>query len=551
MSKKILLVEDEAIVALSEAKMLQKHGFEVKTTHDGQKALEMIDKNPDITLVLMDIDLGEGIDGTETAQRILEKREIPIIFLTGHAEQEYVEKVKKITGYGYVLKNSGEFVLIESTNMAYTLFKSKQEAQHHLEQSQKAYQELTEVLNKYKEAEKEIGKREENLRITLNSIGDAVIAADTNGYIERMNPVAEKLCGWDQESARGRFLHEVFHIRNVDTRELVQNPIEEVLQKGRIVGLANHTLLISKNGQEYQIADSAAPIRDDNGEQTGVVLVFRDVTEQYEKQRLIKESERRYRGLFNSIRDAILVADTQRNIIDCNQTFTELFGYELEEIRGEKTVSVYADEQEFTQMGRAIKEHKGDVTDFVFTVHYKKKDGTVFPGETNVFYLQDEEGNTTGFIGLIRDITERKKREDKLRESERRLDTLMDNLPGMAYRCHNDRRWTMEFVSRGCLDLTGYSAEELEYNQMVAYGDIIVQEERESVWNSVQEALNRGSRFKIQYRIRTKTGEIRWVWEQGVGIFSPDNTLRHIEGFITDITEQRKVRDEIDISSNN
>jgi PAS domain S-box-containing protein len=126
----------------------------------------------------------------------------------------------------------------------------------------------------------ELTESEENLRITLNSIGDAVIATDTSGKVTEMNPSAENLTGWIQAEAMGKPLSEVFHIINAQTRLPVENPAEKVLKVGKIVGLANHTVLISKGGTEYQIADSGAPIQDETGKITGVVLVFRDATEQ-------------------------------------------------------------------------------------------------------------------------------------------------------------------------------------------------------------------------------------------------------------------------------
>ena len=160
-----------------------------------------------------------------------------------------------------------------------------------------------------------------------------------------------------------------------------------------------------------------------------MVLVFRDVSEKYEREKQITENERKYRGLFNSIRDAILVTDTDRNIIDCNSAFSDVFGYSLEDIRGKKTVSVYKNEDEYTQMGKALREYKGDQASFLFTVNYKRKDGTIFPGETNVFYLRDDEGKVTGFIGLIRDITARRNMEEVLEQSTNRYKRLVDNSP--------------------------------------------------------------------------------------------------------------------------
>ncbi|MFP4492162.1 MAG: response regulator, partial [Spirochaetaceae bacterium] len=126
MPKKILLVEDEGVLALSQARVLEKNGFAVATAKSGEEALETLASDPSISLVLMDIDLGKGMDGTETAQKILENNDLPIVFLTSHSEKEYVDKVKGITRYGYVLKNSGEFVLIESINMAFELFEAHQ-----------------------------------------------------------------------------------------------------------------------------------------------------------------------------------------------------------------------------------------------------------------------------------------------------------------------------------------------------------------------------------------------------------------------------------------
>jgi len=127
----------------------------------------------------------------------------------------------------------------------------------------------------------ELRQSEESLRTTLDSIGDAVIATDTSGNISRMNPIAEDLTGWKSAQAIGKPLNEVFYILKSKTRERAFNPVEMVLESGKIVGMAYHTILIAKNGREHQIADSAAPIHNDKGVITGVVLVFRDVTEEH------------------------------------------------------------------------------------------------------------------------------------------------------------------------------------------------------------------------------------------------------------------------------
>ena len=148
--KTILLVEDEALIAMNEASMLTKRGYAVLTAYNAEKAVQTVEQNG-VDLILMDIDLGVGkADGTRAAERILEKHDLPIVFLTSHAEEEYVEKVKKITGYGYVLKNTGEFVLIESINMAFNLFEANQKTKNDLLEKKKAEAALKEGKEKIK-----------------------------------------------------------------------------------------------------------------------------------------------------------------------------------------------------------------------------------------------------------------------------------------------------------------------------------------------------------------------------------------------------------------
>jgi signal transduction histidine kinase/PAS domain-containing protein len=139
---------------------------------------------------------------------------------------------------------------------------------------------------------------------------------------------------------------------------------------------------------------------------------------------------------------------------------------------------------------------------------------------------------------LERRVTERDRAEEALQESQRILSTLMSNLPGMAYRCRSDGEWTMEFVSEGCFGLTGYRPTELIKNRKISYGQLIHPMDRESAWNAVQTALQENRSFQITYRVITATGEEKWAWEQGRGVFSPAGDLLALEGYVIDATEQ-------------
>jgi PAS domain S-box-containing protein len=138
----------------------------------------------------------------------------------------------------------------------------------------------------------ELRVSEQNVTTTLNSIGDAVIATDDRGLVTRMNRIAENLTGWPREQAVGQPLNTIFRIINADTRRPVPSPVERVLARGEVIALANHTVLLSRDGKERQIADSGAPIRDANGRITGVVLVFRDVTEEYALRSQLEHAQR-------------------------------------------------------------------------------------------------------------------------------------------------------------------------------------------------------------------------------------------------------------------
>jgi PAS domain S-box-containing protein len=163
--------------------------------------------------------------------------------------------------------------------------------------------------------------------------------------------------------------------------------------------------------------------------------------------------------------------------------------------------------------------------------------------------MRDEDRSKEELIVEVKELRRRigelslsqTQREDVLRENQRILSTLMSNLPGMAYRCRNDSAWTMEFVSDGCYELTGYTPSELIESSRISYSDLIHPDDRERVWNEVQAVFSEKKHFQLAYRITTASGAEKWVWEQGVGVLSPEGQVVALEGFISDITERKQV----------
>jgi len=295
-------------------------------------------------------------------------------------------------------------------------------------------------------ADKALQESEQDLIVTLNSIGDAVIACDTNGCVTRMNPVAEKLTGWKIKNAWGQPIKTVFEIVNATTRESIANPVDKVLSTGETVYLSNHTTLISKDGSEYQIADSAAPIRSDKNKILGMVLVFNDVTEQYKLreqtnlvQQALREKEKEQREIIDSMVDAVISINEDGSVLSFNKAAEKLFGYDFLEIK-EKNISVLISD-EFS------KEHNSYVRQYIKTDEAKviglgrdvmgmNKDKNIFPIKIFIAELPIGLDGKRRFIASIVDLTHLKRQEEQLRRSQK-MDALGKLTGGVAHDYNN------------------------------------------------------------------------------------------------------------------
>jgi len=341
--KKILLVEDEAIIAMDQARTIEQFGYDVITAATGTEAVETVASDTDIQLVLMDIDLGQGVDGTEAASRILEIRPLPVVFLTSHAEKEMVDRVKNITRYGYVLKNSGKFVLNEAITMAFDLYEAHNEAQRNREEAEVTNEELRVAIEEmeatneeFEAANDELLRSEKDLlesklmfQELFNNMGNGVaiyeavndgedfILKDINRAVERIEQVVrEEVIG---RSVRDVFpgvidfgLFEVFQ-RVYETGKPERHPLTRY-EDGRISGW--------KENYVYRLPA---------GE---VVAVYQDVTAEKQAEGELGRQKKMTEHIMNISPISITIVDDNGEITYANQQAEEVLGLKKKDITG-------------------------------------------------------------------------------------------------------------------------------------------------------------------------------------------------------------------------
>ena len=277
--------------------------------------------------------------------------------------------------------------------------------------------------SQWRDIEDSLRRQSQILEVTLASIGDAVIVTDARGQVTFLNSVAESVVGWTAESAEGQPLTTVFPIYHERTRRPVENPVSRVLETGTVVGLGNHTVLIARDGREVPIDDSAAPIRMRGGEIFGVVLIFRDITEQ----RRAEHVRAWLAAIIESSDDAIVSKTLDGTITSWNPGAVRLFGYTPEEIVGKPITTIVPPELHDEEVQVLARLRAGERIEHLETVRLAKS-GRRIEVWLTVSPVRDEHGEIVGASKIARDITRRNETERRLREADRRKDEFLATL---------------------------------------------------------------------------------------------------------------------------
>lgn len=241
-----------------------------------------------------------------------------------------------------------------------------------------------------------------------------------------------------------------------------------------------------------------------------------------------------WKEVFESINEPISILDSEGRLIDANKSMLNFLNKKLNQIKGEYCHTLIHKSNAHIDGCVLLKSRES----------LKREELELEINGKSYYIAVDpviKNAKVRYFFHLIKDITPLKQIETKMKEETRKFETLVDNLPGFVYRCANDHNWTMQYISQGCEIVTGYKPEELINNASISFNEIIASEYQDYLWQKWQMVLLQKKAFEDEYEIITKSGQRRWVWERGRGVFDASGNLLFLEGFITDVTDRKNI----------
>jgi PAS domain S-box-containing protein len=385
-------------------------------------------------------------------------------------------------------------------------------------------------------AKSALRQTEEEFKVTLYSIGDAVIITSIDSLIVMMNPVAEQLTGWKEQDAKGKPLDDVFKIIHEESREKIGSPVQKVIEQGLVVGLANNTLLMSKDGKEIPIADSGAPIREQDKEIIGVVLVFRDQTEERAAQKALQKSNFLIQNIVDNNPSLFYMMDTEGRFQMVNRGLADLFGLSKEDLDGKVREDLMPKEIAEQHRNNDLLVINSKQTQS-FEEENMESDGK-HSYLTSKFPLMDSDGKVYAVGGISTDITERKLAEDALQKSQSALEEAQQiaRIGSWEFDIANDKpTWSNQMY-----DLFGRDPR---------LGEPSWQEHRASIhpsdWETLDAAVQSGKEYSIEFRILHPKMGTRWAWTIGQPVTDDTGKVVKLRGTVQDVTERKLAEEKL------
>ncbi len=536
--KKILLVEDEAIIAMNEKMSLEKYGYEVVTAHTGEKAVKTIKTTSDIDLILMDIDLGSGIDGTETAEIILKEKEIPVVFLSSHTEPEVVEKTEKITSYGYVVKNSGDTVLDASIKMAFKLFDAKKNIQSQgmdieaaYEQMQVANKDLTETGKKLVESELRYKSLFQNL---YNSFSLYEVIFDKNGNpcdyrILDVNPAYERTVGVKASSVIGKTLLELFP----RTEPVWLEIMKRVVQTGTPELVEHYAVEVDKYIEQLVYIPQKGQM----------AFIASDVTERKKSEEALRISEELFSSQFELANIGLAITSPEKGWIKINKILCDIIGYSEEELKKKTWSELTHPDDLQSDVKQFEKVLSGEIDTYDLDKRFIRKDGSTIFTHLTVGCVRNPDKTVGYMIASIEDIAERKLVEEALKSTYKQQQQYLDLIHVMLVEL--DSTGTITLINRRGCEILGHDESELigqDWFEMCLPGEM--KDEVKGVFHT----LMKGEIEPVEYyenSVITKDGKYKTISFHNTVIKDDTSRIKGILFSGDDITERKQTEDEL------
>jgi PAS domain S-box-containing protein len=400
------------------------------------------------------------------------------------------------------------------------------------------------LIERLQESGERLTEARDWLHTTIASIGDAVIATDFLGRIAFLNAVAQSLTGWTQEDAAGKQLEEIFVIRNEKTGAVAENPVSKALREGRTVGLANHTVLLAKDGRHTPIEDSAAPIKDEHNRVLGVVLVFRDVTERRKSDAALARSEERLKLALAAGEIGVWDWDIIPNHIEWSDRVYDILVVERGSFGGRfEDLATLIHPEDRRRIGQAIQTALRGDTPYDVEFRVVHPNGAVVWVSTNGAVFRDDDGQPTRMLGGITDVTARKQAEDQMRQQWRTFDAALSNTPDFVYIFDPAGRFT--YVNRALLALWQRPLEEAVGKNFFDLG--YPPELAARLQRQIQQVIDTQEPLRDVTAFTGPTGETRQYEYIFVPIVTPGG-VQSVAGATRDITERSRAEEALRIS---
>lgn len=414
--KNILLVEDEALIAMAEKMVLEKNGYQVSIVHTGENAVETVLKDAQIDLILMDIDLGRGMDGTQAAEEILSKKDIPVVFLSSHTEPETVKKTEGLSSYGYIVKNSGDTVLLTSIRMAFRLFDAhtelKQQKQH-----------INAALTRQERIEEELRDTERRLRSIINLSPLLISEFDTDGRYLMVNPAIARMFNSTPEELVGKRFSELLAPEVV---AVFGDRIEKVKNEHRSIQVDD--CIPAKHGFLYYMT-TLFPLFDSKGRLCSIGSITHDITDRKLAEEQLAETHELINNLANLVPGVIyqyrLYPDGSSAFPYASPGMRTIYEVSPEDV--EKDASLVFERlhpDDSKSVSSAIQESARSLSEFFseFRVILPRQGLRWRWSQAHPERMED--GGTL-WHGIILDITERKKNDEKIQHLVQEKETLL------------------------------------------------------------------------------------------------------------------------------